>query len=65
MPKPINIIFDGPPGPDGCRFIEVETDDGHSLSVGEWMPRPDGRWALRITVLPEDAPEAPEAAAPV
>jgi len=44
----INIIFDGPPGPSSGRFIEVETDSGWSLNVGEWIERPDGLWALRI-----------------
>ena len=49
----INIIFDGPPGPVPGRFVEVETDDGHSFNAGEWSQRPDGLWALRITRLPE------------
>jgi hypothetical protein len=44
----INIVFDGPPAPDGGRFIEVETDDGHSLRIGQWLERSDGYWALRI-----------------
>ena len=52
MGQPINIIFDGPPGPDGAQFVEVETDDGKSINVGEWIERDDGLWALRITKLP-------------
>ena len=44
----INIIFDGPPGPEAGRFVEVETDDGKSIKIGEWEERPDGMWALRI-----------------
>jgi hypothetical protein len=24
------------PGPDGCRFIEVEDGNGNGLSFGEW-----------------------------
>ena len=52
MPEPINIIFDGPPGHDAGRFVEVETDDGKSINAGEWIERPDGCWALRITSLP-------------
>lgn len=48
----INIIFDGPPGHDAGRFVEVETDDGRSINAGEWIKRPDGLWALRITHLP-------------
>jgi len=51
-PAPINIVFDGPPGPEGPRFIEVETDDGRSISVGEWQERRDGCWRLRIAALP-------------
>lgn len=48
MNEPINIIFDGPPGPEAGRFVEVENDAGASISVGEWVERPDGMWALRI-----------------
>ncbi len=46
----INVIFDGPPGPQCGRFIEVETDDGRGTSAGEWIKRPNGRWALRIVL---------------
>ena len=49
---PINIIFDGPPGPERGGFVEVEDDDGHSINVGEWIERKKGMWALRITNLP-------------
>lgn len=48
MTKHIDVVFDGPPNPDGPRFIEVETDAGISTSLGEWVKRPDGYWALRI-----------------
>lgn len=44
----LDIVFDGPPGPEAGRFVEVETQDGRSVSVGEWVERPDGYWALRI-----------------
>jgi hypothetical protein len=44
----INILFDGPPSPEGGRLVEVETDDGKSIKAGEWIERPDGLWALRI-----------------
>lgn len=53
MRKPINIIFDGPPSEPSGRFVEVETDEGQSISIGEWIDRGDGLWALRITELPE------------
>ena len=49
---PVNIVFDRPPGPESCRFVEVETDQGKSIKLGEWIERPDGLWALRITKLP-------------
>jgi len=51
--RPINIIFDGPPGPESGKFVEVETDDGKSINAGEWIKREDGFWSLRITQLPE------------
>jgi hypothetical protein len=35
----INIVFDGPPAHEGGRFVEVETDDGHSMSIGHWLER--------------------------
>ena len=53
MDKPINIIFDGPPGHDAPRFVEVETDDGKSINIGEWIKK-GNYWALRITALPKE-----------
>ena len=49
--KYIDIVFEGAPGPpDSGRFVEVENDEGQSLAAfGEWVQRPDGFWALRIT----------------
>lgn len=52
MKTAINIIFDGPPEHKPGRFVEVENDLGESIKVGEWIERPDGFWALRITELP-------------
>jgi hypothetical protein len=45
----IDIVFDGEPlTPGGAgRFVEVERD-GKSISIGEWVERPDGYWVLRI-----------------
>lgn len=43
----INIIFDGPPGPEAGRFVEVEDESGKSISVGEWRDI-GGFWALAI-----------------
>ena len=56
-PAVYHIVFDGPPAPDGPRFIEVETPDGKSINAGEWHCRPDGLWELRIdTRAPEAKP---------
>ncbi len=44
----IDIVFDGLPGPEGPRFIEVENDQGASINAGEWIERDDGFAALRI-----------------
>jgi hypothetical protein len=58
MPEHIlDIVFDGPPGPTSGRFIEVEDCKGRSVSVGKWIDRGNGYWALRIdlTVAPEIA----------
>lgn len=46
----IHFLFDGPPGPEGPRFIESETPDGRSINAGEWHERPDGLWELRVAV---------------
>lgn len=44
----LHILFDGPPGHDGGRFIEVEDDSGKSVNAGPWSQRPDGLWELTI-----------------
>lgn len=44
----IDVVFDGPPSHESGRFVEVEDLDGRSMSVGEWIDRGDGLWALRI-----------------
>lgn len=52
---PINIIFDGAPGPVSGRFVEVELDSGESIRAGEWIQK--GKfWALRIKELPKKQP---------
>ncbi len=48
----INFVFDGPPSPEGARFVEVEDSRGRSINFGEWVRRPDGYGAHRI---PADA----------
>lgn len=48
MTKHIDIVFDGHPGPEAGRFVEIEDDSGKSISFGEWVKRADGYWALRL-----------------
>lgn len=49
MTKYTDIIFDGPPGHDPGRFVEVEDGTGKSINIGEWIEREDGFWVLRLT----------------
>ena len=49
MAEHVDIVFDGPPSPEGNRFIEVEDASGRSIAFGERIERKDGRWVLRIT----------------
>ena len=44
----MDIVFDGPPSPDGAKFIEIEIGP-RSVKVGEWVARPDGTHAIRFT----------------
>ena len=47
--KHIDIVFDGPPGPEAGRFVEVEDAAGKSIRIGEWIEQPDTKtWVLRI-----------------
>lgn len=45
----VDVLFGGPPSAESGRFIETDLADGSSCSVGEWIERSDGLWALRIT----------------
>jgi hypothetical protein len=47
-PEDIYIVFDGPPGPEGPRFVETENARGEGVSIrpGTWMCRDDGYWVL-------------------
>lgn len=47
---PVHAIFDGPPSPPLPRFVEVETPDGKSIRLGQWINRGDGYWALVFNV---------------
>lgn len=51
----VGVVFDGPPRPGDGRFVEVEDDGGKSISVGKWVLRSDGLWALRISDPPTGA----------
>lgn len=48
----IDVVFDGPPGAEAGRFVEVEDPSGRSINAGEWIDRGNGLWALRITTTP-------------
>ena len=48
MDNYVDIVFDGPPGPEAPRFIEVEGVNGESTQFGEWHQRNDGYWVLRV-----------------
>ncbi len=53
MDPKLHIVFDGLPGPEAGRFVEVETPFGASVHVGEW--RQVGKfWDLILT--PDDFP---------
>ncbi len=42
------IVFDGPPGAESGRFVEVEDGSGRGVDAGEWHERDDGLWELRL-----------------
>lgn len=44
----LRIVFDGPPGPEAGRFVEVECAHGNSINVGAWHARGDGLHELRL-----------------
>ena len=44
----LDIVFDGPPEHDAGRLVEIEDSTGAGVSIGTWMERPNGHWALRI-----------------
>lgn len=52
----LHILFDGPPGPDAGRFVEVEDDCGKSVNAGEWNKRSDGYWELVISAPSQRVP---------
>ena len=45
--KTLNVIFDGPPGPEAGRFVEVEDLHGNSVTFGTWQEdQRTGLWRL-------------------
>lgn len=57
--KEIHIVFDGPPGPEAGRFVEVEDENGKSFNAGDWRQRADGLWELVIKSTTPDRKELP------
>ena len=48
----IDIVFDGPPGPEAGSFVEAEDEQGRGIKVGEWIgPDERGWWRLRLAIL--------------
>ena len=51
----IDILFENSPGPGPGCFVEVEqTENRHSMNVGEWIERDDGYCVLRLRIHDED-----------
>jgi hypothetical protein len=48
----VDVVFDGPPGPDPPTVVELENEQGRSMDFGRWVQRTDGRWAFRLPVAP-------------
>ena len=46
-PEPLWILFDGPPGPEAGRFVEVENEQGASVRAGEWTAEEWTKVAVR------------------
>jgi hypothetical protein len=53
---PFKIRFDGPPGPEAGRFVEIETLDGRSMDKGRWEQEGD-YWVLIIDGTKADGKE--------
>jgi len=45
----VDLLFDGPPGPEGQAFVEAVDPHGNGVSVGEWIKMDDDPyWRLRV-----------------
>lgn len=51
----VRVVFDGPPGPPGGRFVELEDKNGHGLGPkwGQWVHTSGAPeyWALEVEVI--------------
>jgi hypothetical protein len=52
--REVSAIFDGPPGPEAGRFVEVEDREGRSLRLGTWRELDGGLWALDFVAIVEE-----------
>lgn len=52
----IHIVFDGPPGPQPGRFVEVENERGESIAPGRWEQRSTlmGPTLWHLVITPAD-----------
>lgn len=48
--KELRIVCSNPPSNEHGEFIEIEDENGKSVSVGEWSRREDGLWEYIIDV---------------
>ena len=55
----IDIIMDGPPGPDNPRFIEVDDATGRSPKASACFERQDGLWVVRIPIAAMNPKQTP------
>lgn len=50
----VRIVFDGPPGPESGRFVEVETVNGCGVKIGRWVKGEGDLWYLELPVPWDD-----------
>ncbi len=55
----IDIILDGPPGPESSRFIEVDDASGQSLKASACFVRQDGLWVVRVPIAATNPKQTP------
>lgn len=48
-PTVLDVVFDGPPGPESGRFVELEDGQGRGVNAGTWLQRDGLYWLLRIS----------------